>query len=513
MWRTLGRVFELALFSAIILLTRCANYADVFVGGQIYFLDPDCYARLTRARMVFEHPGLVVRRHQFENFPAGISPHTTAPLDYLIAGLAGCLRPLTAQPLDLAGAIVSPLLALIGGWFLFWWTRGWPWPGRYLALLTYGLSAILVHGTALGRPDHQAALVVALMIALAAEWRLQEASSSGWSVAAGLGWGFSFWVSLYEPLLLFVVALFCLLSARKYSLGTRSRRIEWLVLLGILLVAAAVERRCPAWPGAQPFFANWSATVGELRSLSLTNRIWLEWCGGLFLLAPLLLLVAIRRGKIPLTMIILLVAAFFLTLWEARWGYYLALLFVLAIPAQLDVVRQKWIAILVLALSLWPLLQFWDEQLWPNDKELARRVQNRHEAVEWRLAASSLGNAGHAAIMTPWWIAPATAYWSGQPVVAGSSHESLPGIVESARFFLTTSPAEAREILRRHEVRWVLTADGERVAENSAAILGRQGSPDALCRILDRWSSRAPIFLSLRGENAACKVYLFRDFQ
>jgi hypothetical protein len=185
----------------------------------------------------------------------------------------------------------------------------------------------------------------------------------------------------------------------------------------------------------------------------------------------------------------------------------------LTIPAQLEVVRQKWIATLVLALSLWPLLQFWDEQLWPNDKELARRVQNRREAVEWRLAASSLGDPSHAPVLTPWWLAPATAYWSGHPVVAGSAHESLPGIVESARFFLTASPAEAREILRRDEVRWVLTADGERVAENSAAILGGPGSPDALCRILDRWPSRAPIFLSLRSENAACKVYLFRDSQ
>src|SRR5438552_6687915 len=92
----------IAVLSALILVTRCANYQDVFVGGQIYFLDADCYARMTRARMVAAHFGLVVRQHDFENFPAGTIPHTTAPLDYLIVALSRVLAPLTAQPLDLA---------------------------------------------------------------------------------------------------------------------------------------------------------------------------------------------------------------------------------------------------------------------------------------------------------------------------------------------------------------------------------------------------------------------------
>jgi hypothetical protein len=35
-------------------------------------------------RNCFEQPGTIVKRHDFENFPIGISPRTTAPLDYLI---------------------------------------------------------------------------------------------------------------------------------------------------------------------------------------------------------------------------------------------------------------------------------------------------------------------------------------------------------------------------------------------------------------------------------------------
>ena len=44
-------VFEIALLSALILATRCANYQDVFVAGNVYFADADCYARMTRVRM------------------------------------------------------------------------------------------------------------------------------------------------------------------------------------------------------------------------------------------------------------------------------------------------------------------------------------------------------------------------------------------------------------------------------------------------------------------------------
>jgi hypothetical protein len=113
--RRLRVALEIALFRALIPVTRCANFQDVFVGGRIYFVDADCYARMTRARMVAEHPGVVVGQRDFENFPAGTIPHATAPLDYLIVGLSWALSPLTAQPLDLAGAIISPFLALAGG--------------------------------------------------------------------------------------------------------------------------------------------------------------------------------------------------------------------------------------------------------------------------------------------------------------------------------------------------------------------------------------------------------------
>ena len=133
---------------------------------------------------------------------------------------------------------------------------------------------------------------------------------------------------------------------------------------------------------------------------------------------------------------------------------------------------------------LLPFLIFWDEQFWPNEETAARRAEKRIEMAQWRAAASSLAGLTRAPVLAPWWLSPATAYWSGQPTVAGSSHESLPGIVASARFYLATSADEAGTILRQHKVQWVLVYDGERVAENSASILGgkaagRGGLPSA----------------------------------
>src|SRR5437868_2146999 len=120
---TILLLLEAVIVVALIVLTRCANYSDVFAGNQVNFVDADCFARMTRARICFERPGTIIRRHDFENFPAGTSPHTTAPFDYLIVALAAALRPFTKDALEFAGAIVSPLLAIGLGIFLCWWTR------------------------------------------------------------------------------------------------------------------------------------------------------------------------------------------------------------------------------------------------------------------------------------------------------------------------------------------------------------------------------------------------------
>jgi len=171
-------VVEIAILTTLIIATRCANYQDVFVAGNIYFVDADCYARMTRVQMCDAKPGLIVRHHTFENFPQGTTPHTTAPLDYLILGLSLLLNPFTTHALDLAGAFVSPFLALLGGWFLWWWSRRMRFRYRWVMLILYAISPILVHGTALGRPDHQSLSILLVTIAICAEWSSRIAADT-----------------------------------------------------------------------------------------------------------------------------------------------------------------------------------------------------------------------------------------------------------------------------------------------------------------------------------------------
>src|SRR5438270_3343663 len=186
-------LLELVIIVALVTITRCANYSDVFAGNQINFVDADCYARMTRARICFEHPGTIVRRHDFENFPIGTSPHTTAPFDYLIVGTAGALQLFTNHALELAGAMVSPLLAIALGIFLCWWTRRMQLRFRWGLLLLYGLSPILAHGFAFGRPDHQSLALALVAVALCGEWALAREPSPTWGLLAGMSWGLPIW--------------------------------------------------------------------------------------------------------------------------------------------------------------------------------------------------------------------------------------------------------------------------------------------------------------------------------
>src|SRR3954463_5409463 len=223
MRRVVLALVEIALFSALIIATRCANYGDVFGKDGIYFTDADCYARMTRVRMCLENPGRIIRHHAFENFPAGTTPHTTAPFDYLVAGLAA----VTPGSVDLAGAIVSPLLALLTGWFLWWWSRRMALPYRGALLLIYSLSPILSHGTELGRPDHQSLLLALMAVALCSEWRLGTVDSRSWILVNGAAWGGALWVSFYEPLILLAVVVIVQLLVARQAFVRPNRLLGW----------------------------------------------------------------------------------------------------------------------------------------------------------------------------------------------------------------------------------------------------------------------------------------------
>jgi len=518
-------VFEITLLSALILAARCANYQDVFVSGNVYFVDADCYARMTRARMVKEKQGLIIRYHVFENFPQGTMPHTTAPLDYIVVALSLFLNPFTAHALDLAGAFVSPLLALLGGWFLCWWSRRMKFRYRWAMLILYAISPILVHGTELGRPDHQSLLILLVAIAICAGWSSQTLyaadRASAWWLATAAAWALAIWVSGYEPLALFLIVTATALVLNRRAVFARDRRAGWILFAVIIAIAFAVEQRVPSLAILQSggHLKNWASTIGELVHVSPTNPVWLKWCGDLFLITPILIWIAMRTPENDaapprwagsgraLPIYVLLVATYFLTIWQARWGYFFVLIFAVALPALLAPIKSSAAVWIAFVLSMFPILRDWDERLWPNEAQLARRLEQRIESEQIRDLSFTLRSPEMHPFLAPWWLSPSIAYWSRQPGIAGSSHEGLNGIEDSARFFLSEDLQQAREILEKRNLAWVFAYDSDRVAQNSAAILNEACPLQPLCRVLDRTPSQAPPFLIFSAQNPTCKLY------
>jgi hypothetical protein len=158
-----------------------------------------------------------------------------------------------------------------------------------------------------------------------------------------------------------------------------------------------------------------------------------------------------------------------------------------------------------------PILQYWDARLWPDQAQLAAWIEQRNESADLRQMALAIRTPEKHAFLAPWWLSPSISYWSGQPGVAGSSHEALDGTIDSARFFLVEEPAIAREILQKHHVDWVFAYDWERVGENSGDLLHSRRRDHSIGRILDRAPAHAPVFLQLFGQNQSAKLFRFED--
>lgn len=523
--RTTLRIVWILFCLGLALTARCWNLRDVFLEGRIYFVEADCYSRMTRAQIVAEHPGTILRHHDFENWPQGTTPHTTAPLDYLIAGLKGVFdlgfrifdsqgtSILRGQTLDIAGAIVSPLLGVAGTLLLGLWL--WRFRVRFggMALLLYAVCPILVHGTLLGRPDHQSLLIFLLTIVGGCELAMAAPAAEGvrpinrkaWGIAAGVAWALALWVSLYEPLILLVAVSALWLVADRRAWWSLDRRAGAIAGLTIFAISIAVEGLRLAVPGAgdRSAFARWAQTISELGHLDLREPLLYSWLGWTIVASPVLLFFARKLDRRALPLLVLLLVTLALTIWQLRWGYFLALVFVFALPIQMQVMRWAWLAWPVFIASLWPLLQDWDARLYPEGGEADRQAMQRAEGPVLRALVMATAKDDAGPILAPWWLSPSIAYWTHNPCVGGSSHQSLPGIMDSARFYLSESPEAAGAILRARGVRWVLADDASRVIENSATLLGTPPPAEPLARrlmnpstgieFLDEWHGAASI--------------------
>ena len=525
-----GRWLILAAGLGLALAAACANYRQVFSeNGGVYFVDADCYSRMTRVRMVCAHPGEVIREHRFENYPFGTDPHTTVPFDYAIYALRLVLQPwYGVRALDLAGAWISPLLGLATIFAVWLWAERAQMPGRSFGLLILAASPIVAHGFDLGRPDHQSLIFLCMAVSLAAEWQLWLGPSRGWGIVSGAAWALGLWTSLYEPTVLLALVLAAALIWNRPALLQRARLPGLVIGGGILLVALGIEGwRISAPPGfgengAAEYFAAWSRQIGELASLPPWSPTLYAWTGLGLLVAPVLLLLD-RGPEKPLARanLLLLLAVFAMTCWQVRWGYFLPLVYALSLPWQIVAIPARWrpVAVALLVLGLWPMASEWWTRLHPAPALIESLAEQRTDAVLLRETAAFIrqnaaqtpapaDNSPAAGILAPWWLSPALVYWSGEPALAGSSHESLPGIVDVARFYTTADAQIAAAVLRRRRVRWVVAYEPDRVLRTAAPLLGlTKISTRAMGLLLYQHPEAAPSFLRLALVNPYFKIY------
>jgi hypothetical protein len=435
-------------------------------------------------------------------------------MDYLIVALKKILDWTGAcfafvDTIDLAGALISPLLGIAAGIFLFFWSRSLAIPHRAMLLLIYAVSPILVHGTVLGRPDHQSLLILLVAVALGSEWAMLNRPSRAWSVSCGLAWGFGLWVSLYEPLVLLAAVTLLVLVFDRRRLWSRERVVVCGCLGCILLVALLLEGWRIVLPGGTTvkYFTNWRREIGELSMVAPLSPLLFRWLGLGLVFLPVLLFLRSRSNRRFAACLFLLLLAYGFTLYQLRWGYFFALIFAMTLPLGMAFFRRRYVAWGLFAISLWPILREWDETLFPSETRQGQLAEEKLDAVLLRDAAEKLRGDERRPILAPWWLSPALVYWSGQPAVGGSSHESLPGTVDTARFYLAESPAEARAILRERGVQSVVAYDSGRVVQTSATLLGRSASESPLAAMLYASPHSAPDFLKLEYANQSFKIF------
>ncbi|MEO6740407.1 MAG: hypothetical protein ABIP20_09160 [Chthoniobacteraceae bacterium] len=522
----------LLMLLVITFAVRCHNAGQIFHDKGVYFVDGDCYSRMTRVKMVSEGHW-IIRHHDFENWPLGVNPHTTAPLDWMIVALkpvvgvackVGLVRNASTwqtQTLDVAGALISPLLGVLTAAWLWWWAGKMGLQFRSAMVLLFALSPIAVHGTVLGRPDHQSLLMFLLAVALGCElWLIRpeddgKKSHRAWGIAAGSAWGLALWVSLYEPLLLLApVVVARLLRERKKLLAVGSRE-EWVAMLGFVLLGLVVDGWRIEMPSAElrENFARWSGTIGELRHMTPADPLLWQWLGLLLMATPVLLCLAGREDRCAFVLLGGFLILFALTMWQRRWGYFLLLIFAVSLPWQLRAFRSTRMAWLAFAIGLWPVGKSWG----PDLAHLFHRadesmvIDRAKEDQAWRQLAQTrlrtiamkMKEGPRTGFIAPWWFSPQVAYWSGQPGVAGTSHQSLPGTLDTARLFLSTDPEKTAEILRRRNVGWVIVdnsadvdqRDRQLAVTNSETLLGVRAAAEPMAFILAEHPRQAPPFL------------------
>jgi hypothetical protein len=379
-------------------------------------------------------------------------------------------------------------------------------------LLLFAVSPALTHAFALGRPDHQSLVVALTTVALASQFAWVRTTRAAWAWTSAVAWGLALWVSWFEPLILLFAQEIARAAALRGSAYPKTWRHALLLTAALALGTWALEGFRNPWPdpAVREFFPRWAALLGELQGAAPHSMF--AWTGWLLVPAPLLLGWNFHKSRDPLALMVLLLLVLVtaLTGWQARWNPWQAAIFCLALPWILPPLGKSWIIWTVFLVSLWPVARAWDARLFPSPAGQAEQQEKQIEAILLEQTAGFLATQPRGGVLAPWWISPTLARQSGQPMVGGTSHQSLPGSVDTARFFLSDDDTVALAQLQLRDVKYVVTDAPGRVIATSAALLGVPAPPQPLIVRLARGRD-VPAFLHPVFANQFFRVYKVTD--
>lgn len=483
-------------------------------------VEADCYSQLARVQRILHGQGLIQNHFKVENWPEGLTPSTTAPFDYVILLLYAPLSLFTRHPLDWAGALVSPALwvGLVFFWTLFR-SREFNLAGRALFLIGSAALPAFIWATACGRPRHQSLILALMAMGLTAEyerWLIELAPKRAWNIFAGIVWGLACWTSLFEPTLVAAwLILFNLIVRRRESPA-------FLVSFGIVMLAALLVEGVHIFippPEYQEALVRWLGTISEVRPVDFAAMMqrmtlvllivpWLAWR-----LWP-----RTNGNKTDALLILLTLLLTILTALQGRWLYYACLGELFLIVRYVQIAPARWTRLVVLFIFV---IGVADADI----TQIEGRARAPANQPSLQLAQLSRAISAPGGIMAPWWLSPGLLYFSGQPIVSGSSHCGISGIVASAKFFAATSWADAERILRERQARWVVVWDDQTVyngqqyvyplLNSSRGILGLPSYSDAnahdaeatVAQVLIEDRDSVPGWMQLRGVTPQLKLY------
>ena len=482
-------------------------------------VEADCYSQLARVQRILNGQGLIQNHFTVENWPEGLIPSTTAPFDYAILLLWAPLRLLTVHPLDWAGALISPALwlALVVFWTIFR-SREFTPAGR--ALLLFGLAVLpaLVWATAFGRPRHQSLILLLMAIALTAEyerWQIELTPKRAWNLIAGIAWGLCCWTSLFEPLLASALVIVFNLAVRRRENPAFLLSFGTVMLVALLLEGVHIFIPPPEFE--QPLL-NWLATIAEVQPLGFAGLIHHLTFIALFL--PFLAWFIWPRengNKTDALLVLLTLVLCVLAAVQTRWIYYASLAELFLLVRWFQLRPAHWSRVVILFVFV---IGVADGDL----EQVAGRALAPPNQPSLQLMQISRSIDGDGGIMAPWWLSPGLLYFSGKPIVSGSSHCGISGIVASAQFFASPSWKDAEKILRDRQVRWIVAWDDQTVyngrqyvyplLNSSRQILGEPPYGDNDTAVAEATVTQVltedrdvPRWLHLRGVTPQLKLY------